>query len=207
MKQSIYRVLSQRCLERNCPVLCGKVIDLASGSQSNYRDYLRLENCRYFSSDLKQADGLDFVLDLTKKLPIDDASFETALLFNCLYIFEKPADVLLEARRIIKPGGLLLLITPFIFNEAPEPTDYWRFTSQGLRKILSEAGFSEIKIIPFGERFTVAVSALNKFLFFRPLRNLVYLTAMGLDKLVPENIKKNHPCPLGYLAIAQKQNI
>jgi len=201
--QSIYRVLSQQCLKENSPILSGKVIDLAGGGKNNYFNYLNLENVEYSNADIKSRQDVDIVLDLTKPLPIANDSSDSALLFNCLYIFENPIQVLKEVNRIVKPGGFLLLITPFVFNESPEPTDYWRFTSQGLRKIVDEAGFRDIRIIPFGERFSAAVFLLNKFLFFRPLRGLIYLTVMGLDKLVPVNIKKNHPCPAGYLVIAR----
>jgi len=202
--QSIYRVLSQQALKENSPVLHGKGIDLAGGGKNNYFNCLNLQDIDYINADIKSGHGIDVVLDLTKPLSLANDSFDSVLLFNCLYIFENPAQVLREVHRILSPGGFLLLITPFIFNEAPEPTDYWRFTSQGLRKILSESGFNDIKIIPFGERFTASIYLLNKFLVLNFLRPLFYLLAIWLDKLVPLGVKKNHPCPLGYLTIAQK---
>lgn len=201
--QSIYRVLSQQCLKENSPTLSGRVIDLAGGGKNNYFKYLNLGKIEYDNADIKSRPGVDVVLDLTKPLPLADNSFDVALLFNCLYIFVNPEQVLREINRIIRPGGFLLLITPFIFNEAPEPTDYWRFTSQGLRQVLSQGGFREIKIIPFGERFTAVIFLLNKFLVLNFLRPLFYLSAIWLDKLVPVGVKKNHPCPLGYLTIAR----
>ena len=202
--QSIYRVLSQQYLKKYCPELSDEVIDLAGGGKNNYFACLNLKNARYRNTDIKQKSGVDIVLDLTKPLPLSDDSFDAALLFNCLYIFEKPVDVLGEIHRILKKDGELLLISPFVFNEAPEPNDFWRFTSQGLQEILRKAGFEEIAIIAFGERFTVCLSVLNKFLFLKFLRPFFYLTAIFLDKLVPKGIKKNHPLPLGYLAIARK---
>jgi len=202
--QSIYRVLSQRCLKKHCPELTGEVIDLAGGGKNNYFACLNLKNALYRNTDIKQKPGVDLVLDLTKPLPLESGSFNSALLFNCLYIFEKPVDVLREIHRILKKDGKFLLITPFVFNEAPEPNDFWRFTSQGLQEILRKAGFEEIEIIAFGERFTVCLSILNKFLFLKFLRPFFYQTAMFLDKLVPKGIKKNHPLPLGYLAIAKR---
>ena len=202
--QSIYRVLSQQYLKKYCPELSDEVIDLAGGGKNNYFACLNLKNARYRNTDIKQKSGVDIVLDLTKPLPLSDDSFDAALLFNCLYIFEKPVDVLREIHRILKKDGKFLLITPFVFNEAPEPNDFWRFTSQGLQEILRKAGFEEIEIIAFGEKFTVCLSILNKFLFLKFLRPFFYLTAIFLDKLVPKGIKKNHPLPLGYLAIVRK---
>lgn len=203
--QSIYRVLSQQALKENSPILSGQVIDLAGGGKNNYFNYLNLENVEYSNADIKSRQDVDIVLDLTKPLPLANDSFDSALLFNCLYIFENPIQVLKEVNRIVKPGGFLLLITPFVFNESPEPTDYWQFTSQGLTKILVQAGFKEIEIILFGERFSAAVYLLNKFLILNFLRPLFYLPAILLDKLAPSGVKKNHPCPVGYLTIARGQ--
>ena len=202
--QSIYRVLSQQTLKENSPALSGRVIDLAGGGKNNYFEYLNLTKAEYSNADIKSGPVVDVVLDLTGPLPLAGNSFDAALLFNCLYIFANPAEILKEVNRVVKPGGFLLAITPFIFNEAPEPTDYWRFTSQGLRQVLSHGGFSEIKIITFGERFTAVIFLLNKFLILNFLRPLFYLPAIWLDKLVPLGVKKNHPCPLGYLAIAKR---
>ncbi|MDD5750407.1 MAG: methyltransferase domain-containing protein [Candidatus Pacebacteria bacterium] len=202
--QSIYRIMSQQALREESPVLTGRVIDLAGGGKNNYFDYLNLRNASYSSADIKDRNDVDIVLDLTKPLPLGSNSFDAALLFNCLYIFENPTLVLKEAGRIVKPGGFLLLITPFVFNESPEPADYWRFTGQGLVKVASEAGFKDIETVSFGERFTAAVYLLNKFLLLNFLRPLFYFPAMFLDKAVPVGVKKNHPCPLGYLTIIRK---
>lgn len=201
--QSVYRVLSQQCLKKYCPELSSKVIDLAGGGKNSYFTCLKLHNAQYRNTDIKQKQGVDIVLDITRPLPLPDEIFDSALLFNSLYIFEKPVEVLREINRILKKNGILLIITPFVFNLAPEPTDYWRFTNQGLRNILQKADFKNIEIIPFGERFTVCLSALNKFLILRFLRPFFYLTAMFLDKLIPRAIKKSHPLPLGYLVIAR----
>ena len=203
--KSIYRVLSRAILKTHCPPLTGRVIDLASGGHSDYRYFLNLsKEAQYITSDIKKEGGVDVVLDLTQKLPFESGSFDAALLFNCLYIFENPKDVLKEINRVVRPGGFLLTLTPFVFNEIPEPVDYWRFTSQGLMKILTQAGFKEIEIIPFGERFSAAVSLLNKFLIFDFFKPFVYWLAVQFDKIVPKNVKKNHPCPLGYLTIARR---
>jgi len=203
--KSIYRVLSRAILKTHCPPLTGRVIDLASGGHSDYRYFLNLsKEAQYITSDIKKEERVDVVLDLTQKLPFESGSFDAALLFNCLYIFENPGDVLKEVNRVVRPGGFLLTLTPFVFNEIPEPVDYWRFTSQGLMKILTQAGFKEIEIIPFGERFSAAVSLLNKFLIFDFFKPFVYWLAVQFDKIVPKNVKKNHPCPLGYLTIARR---
>ncbi len=94
-----------------------------------------------------------------------------------------------EINRILKPGGKLFMTSPFIFNEAKEPADYWRFTSGGLEKLLKESGFKEFLIIPVGERFSAAVYLISPFLFFWPVKFVFYCLALFFDKLIPKKLK------------------
>ncbi|MCA9287394.1 MAG: hypothetical protein KDA05_02350, partial [Phycisphaerales bacterium] len=44
-------------------------------------------------------------------------------------------------RRVLKPGGTLILTAPLFFQENEPPHDYYRFTQHGLRHLLNAAGF------------------------------------------------------------------
>jgi hypothetical protein len=50
-----------------------------------------------------------------------------------------------ECRRVLKEGGRLILSTHGVRRYHPDPCDYWRWTSQGLKQTLSEAGFEVIR--------------------------------------------------------------
>ena len=55
-------------------------------------------------------------------------------------------EILLELHRVIKPGGKILISTPFVFREHEKPFDFARYTSFGLRHILRQAGFSSLQM-------------------------------------------------------------
>lgn len=95
----------------------------------------------------------DIVADMEATLPLRSLTFDTVILSWALYIAANPNAVIAEAARILRPGGYVVLATPFVFPEAPEPTDYWRFTAEGLRLILMDAGLGEVRVIPLGGRF------------------------------------------------------
>ena len=104
----------------------------------------------------------------------------------------------------MKPSGKLFLTSPFIFNEAKEPSDYWRFTSEALEKLLRESNFDQFKIIPIGERFSAVAYLVSPFLIFWPIKFVFYALAIGLDKIIPKKLKLKQPCPIGYFVEVKK---
>ena len=58
--------------------------------------------------------------------------------------------MLSECFRILKPKGHLFLSVPFLVGVHGDPADFQRWTEDGLRRIVSDAGFGEIDIEPMG---------------------------------------------------------
>jgi SAM-dependent methyltransferase len=201
--RTIYRFLFDSVIESHIHSLRGSVLDLGANRHSPYYRFFSHE-AHVTASNYFVKDGVDTVIDISKKFPLGDGIFDSVLCFNTLYI---PADrqaPLSEMRRVLKPGGQLILSMPFIANEMPEPTDYCRLSYQGLEYELNKAGFSAITVIRFGERCTSAAYLLHPLYFFNTIRLVAYGLALLGDKLLPASVKRNHPTPLGYIVIAQK---
>lgn len=47
-----------------------------------------------------------------------------------------------EIHRVLAPGGTFYCQLPFVIGYHPGPTDYWRFTREGIRELLERGGFS-----------------------------------------------------------------
>jgi SAM-dependent methyltransferase len=73
--------------------------------------------------------------------PVASASFDTVLCNQVLEHVFTPAKFLGEVRRVLKPGGRLLLSVPFAWDEHEQPVDYARYASFGLTALLREEGF------------------------------------------------------------------
>jgi len=72
------------------------------------------------------------------QLPFRDEVFGVVVCTEVLEHTQSPELVLNELRRVLKPGGTLLLSVPFAFPIHYAPTDYYRFTRFGLKHLLAE---------------------------------------------------------------------
>lgn len=187
--------------------LSGNILDVAGGKQPSYKRFLKTEGtCQWKRADFNNDYNPDFCFDATKTWPIEDNSFDWVLLINCLYIFSEPVFVLKEARRVLKKGGQLLFTAPLIWHESPEPTDYFRYTSQGIEYLVKQSKLEPNKLIPYGGRFSAAINLcqyyLRKVFLFLPLA----LLAHKLDRWVIKysSLETKHPAHCGYIACAKK---
>jgi len=89
----------------------------------------------YVGCDLRPGPGVDRVLDL-HHIALPDETAGTVLLLDTLEHVERFWVALEEVRRILRPGGLLLLSSVMDFPIHDYPADYWRFTPEGFRALL-----------------------------------------------------------------------
>jgi SAM-dependent methyltransferase len=54
--------------------------------------------------------------------------------------------------RMLRNGGYFLITTPFLIRIHSEPIDLWRWTPEGLKAFLEDAGFDAIVVDAWGNR-------------------------------------------------------
>ena len=101
------------------------------------------------------------VLADAKRLPFPDNSFDGVICSELLEHVETPLDVLREAWRVLKPGGILIGGAPFMFRIHGEPDDYGRYTSHYWNFALLAAEFSGFKIVKQGLFWSVCAELLR----------------------------------------------
>lgn len=87
----------------------------------------------------------DFFYD-AKRLPFEDGSLNGALCTQVLEHVPNPEALLSEICRVLKPGGVLILSAPFLWEEHEEPYDFFRFTSFGFRELLMRSRFETVSV-------------------------------------------------------------
>lgn len=131
----------------------GKFLDLGCGVmpykkilQNHVDDYvgMDIENATYQKNSLPDMfwDG--------KKIPLEDSSFDHAMLIEVLEHVPKPIEVLTELQRVLKKDGYVLITVPFLWPLHDVPYDEYRYTPFSLKKICEESGFEVVKMESFG---------------------------------------------------------
>jgi SAM-dependent methyltransferase len=92
----------------------------------------------------------------------------------CEQVLEHVDDPLRAARTLhdlCRPGGHVVVSTPFMIRVHPTPADHWRFTESGLRLLLERAGLEVSRTGAWGSKAAVRGN-LRRFPPARPWRSL-----------------------------------
>jgi SAM-dependent methyltransferase len=119
------------------PSLKGRVLDVGCGDRP-YESWL-VGADEYIGIDIRNGPKVDFVIDHTKPWPLDDDTFDVVLCTQVLEHVPHTEQLLRSIQQVMKPGGVLIVTAPFIYNAHGIPEDYHRFSVYGMEKLLSES--------------------------------------------------------------------
>jgi SAM-dependent methyltransferase len=138
----------------------GDVLDVGAGAQP-YRPLLP-PGSRYRAIDTAAAhEDFGYHLPDTEyfegdRWPVEDASVDVVLATETLEHVPEPSVFLAEARRVLRPGGRIILTVPFAARWHYIPHDYWRYTPSSLLNLLEAARFEDVVVHARGNEVTVA---------------------------------------------------
>ena len=187
------------------------VVDLGCGDMP-YRPLFEKLGCRYVGCDLDPATA-PVHIEAGKPVPLPDAEAHGVVSFQVLEHVWDLDWYLGECRRLLRPDGWLLLSTHGVWMYHPHPTDYRRWTKDGLTAELVARGFRVERIT--GLMGPLAWTTQCRLLGFRhvllrvpllgrlvlPLLTLVMNLRMEIeDAVTPREIRQNNACIYVVLA-------
>jgi SAM-dependent methyltransferase len=144
------------------------VLDAGAGEA---RHKVHFTRGRYIALDAGYGDDswdyskLDIRGDLAQ-MPLRDSSVDCILCIVVLEHTQNPRQVLLEFARILKSGGSLIMIVPFLWEEHQIPHDYFRFTRYGVRSLFEASSLRLDRVDPMGGFFWLCARRSVGFLGF-----------------------------------------
>lgn len=90
----------------------------------------------YVGADISEGLGVDVILNL-HDIDLPSESVGTIIACDTLEHVEYPRLAINEIRRILKPQGVLIMSSVMDWPIHGYPHDYWRFTPEGFRSLLS----------------------------------------------------------------------
>lgn len=179
--RSYRRRLLDAELRRAADVFEGVVLDVGGGRERG--TWSPPETDAWLTVDIERSFGPDIQGD-ARQLPIRSSSIDVVKCTEVLEHVPDPEAVVSELQRILKPGGALVLSTPFNYGIHGDPHDYQRFTKHKLERLLRD-GFTIDRIRSQGAFWTVLAYMLQRAVvnMKNPHKRLLYPLLPILDQV------------------------
>ena len=206
-----------RSIRANRAYMSGRMLDFGCGNKP-YRSLFEVDE--YVGLDTHDSghdhthDEIDVFYD-GKRIPFDDAYFDSVLSSEVFeHVFNLP-EVLTEIARVVKPGGHLLITIPFVWEEHEVPYDFARYTSFGISSLLRDAGF-EIVVLKRTTRYLETIfQSINAYIvkglfrsnrYVKVLLTPILIMPLTILGLVLSRLLPNEESLYSNLLIVAKKN-
>lgn len=186
----------------------GEILDVGGSKKSGYHELIKGTHT-ITTGNINESYGTDVIFDAEEKWPFVNESFDAVLFINILEHLYRYKQAVTEAGRVLKKGGVIVGVVPFMFNVHGSPNDYFRYTKSTLLRMFAEEGFKDVRVEELGTgAFSVMYHTLLGFVRFEWMATPLIAFFRGLDHLVhflkPDNKMSATEMPLGYYFEARK---
>ena len=132
--------------------LVGTLLDLGCGMKP-YQRVFGSRVSRWIGLDVEVTPSGRSAADVfgsALQIPFGSATFDSVLSTQVLEHVTSPSQLLAEVRRVLRPGGHLVLTAPQTNPLHEEPHDYFRYTCYGLRSLAEAAALEVLEVRPLG---------------------------------------------------------
>ena len=140
----------------------GRVLDIG-GKKENKKGIFRpplekVSSWEYLNIDKTTSPDYHCSAD---DMPVDDESFDMALMVEVLEHLKNPQAVLAEVSRVLKTGGQIVVTMPFLYPLHSDPSDFQRWTPEKIESEFSNTGLKITQLKSMGGCFAVIYDLLH----------------------------------------------
>jgi SAM-dependent methyltransferase len=137
-------------IQRRLAQLQGPYLEVGSKDYGSTQDLRRrvAGGEDYVGVDMEEGSGVDLVVDLTAPFEqvaaaLGGARFGTIFCLSVLEHCRQPFAMADNLTRLLVPGGKICISVPFAWKFHGYPSDYWRFTHEGVKTLFPDLTFDE----------------------------------------------------------------
>ncbi len=187
------------------------VLDYGCGTMP-YKSLFENVVSKYIGADIDDNKLAEVIIDRDSgHIDIQSKSADFIISTQVLEHVESPVNYLREAHRVCKEDGYILLSTHGFWLYHPNPTDYWRWTASGLKKILKDNhwevkeitgifGFAASSLALFQDSIAVNLPKFFRVPFCVIMQQIINIA----DKCYSDKTRKENAAL--YLVVAKRIN-
>jgi SAM-dependent methyltransferase len=215
LRYSVRRRLLDRDLDAIRDAMRGRVLEIGNGRigrRGCFQPPVAGVQC-WLYLDLSSLPQPHIQADI-EQLPLGAGRFDTVVCLEVLEYVPGYQKALQEMSRVLKPGGTLIMATPFL-HRADAMQDYWRFTQHSLRRLVEHTGLQVKSVRAQGGAPAVVANVLQYMVFAQPARALRWVFSLmlfpvskillRLDALLSRRVSQLATFSTGYLIVAEKK--
>jgi SAM-dependent methyltransferase len=133
---------AMRELLRRGPGPGGRCLDVGSlDVNGSYRALVERERgWSYTGLDVRAGPNVDVVSEQPYRYPFEAGTFDVVMSGSTMEHVERPWEWVLELAWLLRPGGLLAIVTHWQFPVHRYPVDCWRILPDGMRVLFDLTG-------------------------------------------------------------------
>jgi SAM-dependent methyltransferase len=135
-------------IQRHVAELAGPFLEAGAKDYGDTQDLRTVFRGRgeYLGADIESGPGVDVVLDFTRPFAEVDGllggrRFGTIFCLSVMEHCVQPFVMAENLTRLLLPGGKLCIAVPFAYRFHSYPSDYWRFTYEGVKILFPRLHF------------------------------------------------------------------
>ncbi len=152
----ILRYYTEEFLHEYASDIRGQCLEFQEDTYSKRFGKERVRNVEILHHDGNNPNAT-LIADLTRPNSLPSEQFDCILCTFVLHVIFDVERAVSEIFRLLKSGGVLLVVVPHISMCDPQAGELWRFTPEGLRRLLANIfGTENVTIRAYGNALTAA---------------------------------------------------